>query len=352
MSHVERSVFGTLSDGTVIEKYTLTNTNGASASIITYGGIVTALHMPDRHGALGDVVLGFDNLEDYVNDNPYFGCAVGRCGNRTAGASFTLNGKPYQLAANDGDNHLHGGIKGFDKCVWSATANDDAPELELSYTSPDMEEGYPGTLSVKMVYSLTDDNALKVDYTATTDKATVCNLTHHSYFNLNQCKSDVLSHDLLLDADHYTPVGADLIPTGEIAPTKGTPLDFTIPHPVGERINDDFEQLKIAGGYDHNWVMKKQDGQVNRQASIYDPASGRVLEISSNQPGIQVYTGNFLDGSLTGKNGIVYAQRYGICFEPQGYPDAANQTDFPSIVLTPEQTYRHTISYTFSTRDT
>lgn len=353
MKNIEVKDYGKLADGKQADLYTLTNANGAIAEILTYGGIVRKLEMPDREGRMGDVVLGFEKLEDYVSSSPYFGCLVGRCGNRTAKGKFVLDGKEYTLAQNDGDNHLHGGIKGFDKQLWSATPlpdNPEGPALKLTYKSRDMEEGYPGTLSVTALYTLGNNNELKLEYTATTDKKTVCNLTHHSYFNLNECKSDILNHEIKIEGGKYTPVDATLIPTGEIAETAGTPLDFTSPRPVGERINDDFEQLALGGGYDHNWVMDTQDDSVNLQATVYDPASGRVLETLSDQPGVQFYSGNFLDGTLTGKNGIVYNQRYGFCLEPQHYPDSANTPAFPSIKLNPGDTYKNTIIYRFSTR--
>ena len=353
MKSIETTPYGKLADGTKIELYTLTNTNGARAGIITYGGIVTTLEMPDRNGRMGDVTLGFDNLDDYISRSPYFGCLIGRCGNRMAKGRFTLDGKQYSVAVNDGENHLHGGIRGFDKQVWSATPvpnNPDGPALEMKYVSRDMEEGYPGTLSVKAVYTLTNTNALKVEFTASTDRKTICNLTHHAYFNLNECSSDILDHEIKIEGSRYTPVDRGLIPTGEIAGTKGTPLDFTTPCAIGKRISHDFEQLKLGGGYDHNWVMDRQDGKVNLQATVYDPASGRVLETLSNQPGVQFYSGNFLDGSLKGKRGIPYKHRYGICLEPQHYPNSANTPGFPSIELTPGKTYRNTIIYSFSTK--
>jgi len=339
-------------DGQPVDLYTLRNANGAEATIITYGGTVTTLKMPDRNGNLGDVVLGYDHLGGYLTNSPFFGCLVGRYGNRIAKGQFTLDGKSYTLAVNNPPNHLHGGPQGFDKRIWKAVKADvgpHGPRLELSYTSKDGEEGYPGNLKVNATYTLTDDNALRLDYTARTDKATVCNLTHHSYFNLAG-QGDILGHVVYINADKFTPVDSTLIPTGELKPVDGTPFDFRKPTAVGARINADDEQIKFGGGYDHNWVINKQAGKLDLMARVTEPTTGRVMEVWSAEPGVQFYTGNFLDGTITGKGGWVYKQRNGLCFEPQHYPDSPNHPQFPSTELKPGQTYKSTIIYKFSTQ--
>jgi aldose 1-epimerase len=341
--------FGHTKNGTPVELYTLRNTNGAEARISTYGGLVISLKVPDRNGHFGDVVLGYDNLASYIKDSPYFGAMIGRYGNRIAKGKFTLDGKQYTLAINNGPNALHGGLKGFDKVVWepSILARPDGPAIQLRYTSKDGEEGYPGNLSVTAVYTLTEDNALKLEYTATTDEDTVVNLTQHSYFNLAG-KGDILNHQVMIPADKFTPVDSTLIPTGELRPVAGTPFDFRKPTAIGARINQDNEQLKFGGGYDHNWVINKEMGQLTVMARVYEPATGRVLEVLSTEPGLQFYTGNFLDGKITGKGGWVYQFRNGFCMEPQHYPDSPNQPNFPSVVLKPGQVYKNTIIYRFS----
>jgi len=307
--------------------------------------------VPDKNGKLGDVVLGYDNLDGYLKSSPYFGCLVGRYGNRIAKGKFTLDGQIYTLATNNGPNSLHGGIKGFDKVVWSAKpmVTPLGPALELKYVSKDGEEGYPGNLSVTAVYTLTEDNALRLDYTATTDKDTVLNLTHHSYFNLRG-HGDNLDHVVQINADKFTPVDSTLIPTGELKPVDGTPFDFRKPTPIGARVNADDEQIKFGGGYDHNWVINKQPGELALQATVYEPETGRVLKVWSTEPGLQFYGGNFLDGSITGKGGWVYQYRNAFCMEPQHFPDSPNHPNFPSVVLKPGQTYKNTIIYKFSTR--
>lgn len=344
--------FGTAPDGQKVILYTLTNAKGAVATISNYGGIVTSLTMPDRNGVYGDIVLGYDSLAKYVRDSPYFGCLVGRYGNRIAKGKFTLDGRDYTLAANNIGNALHGGLKGFDKVVWEATPKVTAqgPSLKLTYVSQDGEEGYPGTLEVSATYTLTNKNELKLVYRATTDKDTVVNLTHHSYFNLaGQGNGTILDHVLTLDSSRYTPVDKTLIPTGKIAPVKGTPLDFRKPTPIGTRIDAKDEQLRFAGGYDHNWVADKTfPGTLTVVAKIKDPGSGRVMEVLSTEPAVQFYSGNFLDGTLKGKGGKVYLHRGGFCLEPQHYPDSPNHGNFPSTVLKPGQTYRNTIVYRFS----
>ena len=341
--------FGRTPDGTAVDLFTLRNANGVEAGICNYGGLVIFLKVPDRHGRLGDVTLGYDKLEDYLKDSPHFGALIGRYGNRIAKGKFTLNGQEYTLAVNNGPNALHGGLKGFDKVVWQPTirATREGPELELNYVSRDGEEGYPGTLRVTTIYSLTPDNALKIQYRATTDKDTVVNLTHHSYFNLAG-QGDILNHQVMLPADTFTPVDRTLIPTGELRPVAGTPFDFRTPTAIGARIGQDDEQLKFGGGYDHNWVINKPLGQLGLMARVYDPASGRVMEVLSTEPGLQFYSGNFLDGKNIGKGGWAYKFRNGFCMEPQHYPNSPNQPNFPSVVLKPGQVYHNTILYRFS----
>ncbi len=347
---VTRASFGTLPDGTPVDVYTLTNANGLEVRAITYGGIIISLKTPDRTGQLGDIVLGFDTLEGYLKSSPYFGAIIGRYGNRIAKGRFTLDGKTYTLATNDGANHLHGGVKGFDKVVWQAepVQNDKSVAVIFTHTSPDGDEGYPGTLQVRVTYTLTDENTLEVDYHATTDKATPVNLTQHSYFNLSGAGSgDVLGERLQIDASHYTPVGAGLIPTGEIAPVEGTPFDFRTATAIGARINDDNAQLKLAGGYDHNFVLDRNQGGLAPAARVVDPASGRTLDVETTEPGIQFYSGNFLDGTITGKDGKVYPHRGGFCLETQHFPDSPNQPNFPSTILRPGQEYKSTTVFTF-----
>jgi aldose 1-epimerase len=348
---ISRQPFGATKDGVPVDIFTLRNTHGIEARICNYGGIVVSLKAPDRNGQFADVVLGYDTLADYEKNNPYFGCLVGRYGNRIAKGKFTLDGKEYTLATNNGPNHLHGGLKGFDKVVWEARPlqTDLGPALELRYLSKDGEEGYPGNLSVTAVYTLTADNALRLDYTATTDQDTVVNLTHHSYFNLAG-KGDILGSEVMVNADLFTPVDSALIPTGELRAVKGTPFDFNTPTAIGARIDQDDEQLKFGKGYDHNWVINKPMGQLGLMARVYEPASGRVLEVLSTEPGLQFYTGNFLDGTLRGKGGWVYQFRDGFCMEPQHYPDSPNRTNFPSVVLKPGQTYKNTIVYRLSVK--
>ncbi len=349
---VTKAPFGTF-EGQPVDIYTLRNAKGAEARIINYGGIVVSLKVPDRNGTMGDIVFGFDDLADYTRTPPppYFGALIGRYGNRIAKAQFSLDGATYHLPANDGPNSLHGGAKGFDKRVWHAEGFDSpmGPQLILTYLSKDGEEGYPGNLNVKAVYTLTDANELRLDFTATTDKDTVLNLTHHSYFNLAG-KGDILGHEVYINADRFTPVDSTLIPTGELKPVQGTPFDFRISTPIGQRINQDDEQLKFGKGYDHNWVINKPMGQLGLQARVYDPSSGRVMEVWSDQPGLQFYSGNFLDGTLKGKGGWVFQHRGAFCMEPQHYPDSPNHPEFPSTELKPGQTYKNTIIYRFGVR--
>jgi aldose 1-epimerase len=337
------------SEELAVEVYTLVNNNGASAQITNYGGIVLSLNVPDRAGNLGDVVLGFDTLEEYVAGNIYFGALIGRYGNRIAHGKFRLNGVEYTLAQNNGPNSLHGGLKGFDRVLWNARLFDspDGPALELTYLSPDGEEGYPGNLTVRVIYTFTHDNALKLDYTATTDQDTVVNLTHHSFFNLAGT-GDILDHILTINADRFTPVDETLIPTGELRPVAGTPFDFTRPTPIGLRIDQADEQLACGLGYDHNWVLNNSDGSLALAARVLEPGSGRVMEVYTTEPGLQFYSGNFLDGSVTGKGGQAYQQRTGFCLETQHFPDSPHQPHFPSTVLKAGQTYTSTTLYKFS----
>jgi aldose 1-epimerase len=349
---IVKEAYGRTPTGVAVERYSLRNRNGMEARIATYGGIVTHLSAPDRHGKFADVVLGYDELAHYIKSNPYFGALIGRYGNRISKGRYTLNGVQYQLATNNGANALHGGLQGFDKVVWNtkqAIVTENGPQLTLTYLSRDGEEGYPGNLSVTAIYTLTNDNALRLDYAATTDKATVVNLTQHSYFNLRG-HGDVLGHVVWIDADRFTPVDDTLIPTGVLQSVGGTPFDFRQPVAIGSRIDIDDEQLRFGKGYDHNWVINHTDGTLRLAARVYEPESGRVLEVSSTEPGLQFYSGNFLDGSLTGKNGQVYKFRNGFCIEPQHFPDSPNQPAFPSVVLQPGQSYKNTIVYRFSAR--
>lgn len=350
-SQISQQPFGQTLDGKNVTLYTLRNSKGAEARISNYGGLVTHLKMPDRQGNYADVVLGYDSVKSYISNSPYFGALIGRYGNRIARGKFTLNGQEYTLVTNNYPNALHGGVKGFDKVVWDAKviASIDGPSLELRYVSKDGEEGYPGNLSVTALYTLTEDNALKLEYTATTDKDTVVNLTQHSYFNLAG-KGDVLNHSVMIDADRFTPVDATLIPTGELKPVQGTPFDFRKPTTIGARINQQDEQLKFGGGYDHNWVLNKAAGKMGMIARVTESTTGRVLEVYSTEPGLQFYTGNFLDGTITGKSAWAYQHRNAFCMEPQHFPDSPNKSSFPSVVLKPGQTYTHTMMYKFSTQ--
>ena len=346
--------FGKNSDGQSVEIYTLKNKNGVEAGILTYGGIVNFLKAPDRTGKLADVILGYDGMEGYLQDKSYFGALIGRYGNRIAKGEFKLGGKTYNVPKNNGENSLHGGIHGFNSKLWTAheVAGSDGRALELTYVSKAGEEGYPGTLSVKVVYTLTNENELKIDYSATTDAETVLNLTNHAYFNLaGQGEGDILQHELTLHADRYTPVDAGLIPTGELAGVKGTPFDFQQATAIGARIGQDHEQLKLGKGYDHNWVLGGHEkGALALAAEVYEPKSGRVLQVLTKEPGVQFYSGNFLDGTAHGKAGKVYNQRYGFCLETQHFPDSPNHSNFPSTVLKPGQQYRTTTIYKFSVR--
>jgi aldose 1-epimerase len=338
--------------GEPVELYTLTNSKGAEARIMTYGGVVVSLKMPDRSGKLGDIVNGFDSLAGYVGQPPppYFGALIGRYGNRIANGKFTLDGVQYTLPQNDGQNSLHGGTRGFDKVLWKAKPLN-GESLELTYLSKDGEDGYPGNLSVTVIYTLTDKNELKIDYSATTDKDTVVNLTNHSYFNLaGQGVGDVLGHVVTINADRFTPVDEGLIPTGELRKVDGTPFDFRTPRAIGERINAQDEQLTYGKGYDHNWVLNRMGTALQLAAKVTEPKSGRVMEVLTTEPGLQFYTGNQLDGSIHGKGGAVYGKRSAFCMETQHFPNSPNQPNFPSTVLKPGARYHTTTIYRFSTQ--
>ena len=351
---IKKEAFGKTAAGEAVDLYTLTNANGLVAKVTNYGAIVTQLWVPDRNGNLGDVVQGYDTLDGYIQDKAYFGSIVGRLGNRTAKGKFTLDGKEYTLAKNDNDiSHLHGGNVGFNKVVWGASEvrKADAVGVKLTYLSKDGEEGYPGNFNCTVIYTLTNNDELRIDYEATTDKPTVHNVTHHGYFNLaGHGESDILGHELMMDADSITPVDKDLIPTGKLMPVAGTPFDFTKSTAIGARINADDQQLKFGGGYDHNWVLNNTDGSLKKVGSLSDATTGRVMDIYTTEPGLQFYSGNFLDGTNIGKGGKVYNHRYALCLETQHFPDSANQPQFPSIVLRPGETYKSTTAFKFSTR--
>jgi aldose 1-epimerase len=345
---IGREPFGTMPDGQAVERFRLTNAAGMTVETIGYGGIITSIRVPDRDGRMDDVVLGFDSLEGYLGENPFFGAIIGRYGNRIANGVFTLDGERYTLAKNNGPNHLHGGEKGFDKVLWQAEPVAGQNAIAFIRTSPDGEEGYPGNLTVRVTYTLTDRNELVVEYHATTDKATPVNLTQHSYFNLaGQASGDILGHELMLNADRYTPVSDTLIPTGELAPVEGTPFDFRTPTAIGARIDDAHPQITNGLGYDHNWVLNGASGDLRLAARVVDPTTGRTLEIATTEPGIQFYSGNFLDGSITGKGGAVYGHRTGFCLETQHFPDSPNQAAFPSTILRLGEEYRTRTVFTF-----
>ena len=350
IGRIQEVNFGQTKDRKAVELYVLTNAGGMTAKVMTYGAILTELHVPDRAGKRADVVLGFDDLKGYLAGHPYFGATVGRVANRIAKGGFTLHGREYRLAVNNGPNALHGGRKGFDKVVWKAEPmhKKDAVAVKFTYRSPDGEEGYPGNLTASVTYTLTDQNELRLDYTATTDKATPVNLSNHSYFNLAGARSGetILGHELMLAADRYTPVDDTLIPTGEIKPVRGTPLDFTRPTAIGARIG----QLKQTGGYDHNFVLNSGGKALALAARVREPKSGRVMEMSTTEPGVQFYTGNFLDGKTKGKGGVAYPKHYGFCLEAQHFPDSVHHANFPSVILEPGKSYTQTTVYKFSAK--
>jgi aldose 1-epimerase len=348
---VKKSAFGKMPDGQAVDLYTLTNKNGVQVSITNYGGTIVSIIVPDRNGKMADVVLGFDSLEGYLGNEPFMGATVGRYANRIAGGTFKLDGKEFHTPLNDGPNTLHGGPQGFDKKVWKAhEVAGSHPSVAMTYVSKDGEEGFPGDLTAKVVFTLEDDNALKIDYTATTDKDTVLNLTNHSYFNLDgQGNGDILKQEIMINADRFTPVDSHLIPTGELKSVQGTPFDFRKSTPIGSRIEANDEQLKLGHGYDHNFVLNRKGPGLSLAARAADPASGRVLEVLTTQPGIQFYTGNFLDGTIHGKNGKVYIHRAAFCLETQHFPDSPNHPKFPTAELKPGQTYHQVTVFKFST---
>jgi len=348
---IEKTPFGRMPDGTSIDLYTLIGPGGVSAAISAYGGTIVSLKAPDASGMLADVVLGFDSLDGYLaHGNVYFGCIVGRYGNRIARGRFALDGKEHVLARNDGENHLHGGVRSFDKVVWAArpSTTPAGPALELSYRSRDGEEGYPGNLAVTVTYTLGADG-LRMDYAATTDRVTHCNLTNHAYFNLEgEGSGTILDHRLLIRASRFTAVGPGLIPTGELRPVEGTPLDFRAATRIGDRIDADEPQLRLGGGYDHNWVLDRAAATPELCARAVAPRSGRVLEVLTTEPGVQFYSGNFLDGKLRGKGGKVYPRRGAFCLETQHFPDTPNRPEFPSTVLRPGERYATSTVYRFA----
>ena len=349
---VMKAVFGTTPAGETVDVYTLTNPEGMEVRAITYGGIITVLRVPDRDGRLDDIALGFDNLEGYLKNPPFFGAIIGRYGNRIGRGRFTLDGKAYTLATNNGPNHLHGGVKGFDKVVWQAESfkKDDVVGVVFTHTSPDGDQGYPGNLSVRVTYTLTPRNELEVEYEATTDKPTPVNLTQHTYFNLaGDGSRDVLDHMLTLHASRYTPVDATLIPSGGLATVEGTPFDFRMPTPIGARIAANDAQIRYGNGYDHNYVIDRTSEGLVAAAHVMEPMTGRVLDVSTTEPGMQFYTGNFLDGTLVGKGGHVYKQRMGFCLETQHFPDSPNKpSTFPNTILRPGETFRSKTVFAFS----
>lgn len=353
VAKVARAAFGRLPDGQAVESFTLTNARGVEMRVINYGAIIVSLRVPDRDGRLDDVLLGHDDLQGYLAKPAYLGALIGRYGNRIAGGRFTLDGNTYSLVTNNGPNHLHGGTRGFDKVLWKAEPFERPGEAGIVFTrrSPDGEEGYPGNLDVRVTYTLNDRSELTFDYAATTDKPTIVNLTQHSYFNLaGDGKRDILGHELVIDADRFTPVDKTLIPTGVLAPVAGTPFDFRKATAIGARIGADDEQIKAGGGYDHNYVLKRKGDGLVVAARVYEPTTGRTMDVATTEPGLQFYSGNFLDGSIKGKAGRAYAHRYGFCLETQHFPDSPNKPSFPSTVVRPGKEYRTKTVLTFGTR--
>jgi aldose 1-epimerase len=352
-SYMTTSVFGKLPDNREVLQYTLTNRAGLSMQVINYGATITSLRVPDRTGKMADVVLGYDSLKGYVDGTNYFGAIVGRYGNRIGKGKFQVDGKQYQVTINDGENHLHGGKIGFNKVLWQAKVSSDSaePALELQYVSKDGEEGYPGTVTLKVTYALTDKNELRINYEGTTDQPTILNPTQHSYFNLSgSFANTILDHVMTIEADRFTPVDKGLITTGQLAEVANTPLDFRMPAAIGARINEPYEQMAFGKGYDHNWVLRGTAGQVRKAVELYEPKSGRLMTVYTDQPGMQFYSGNFLDGTARGKDSVAYQQRTGLCLEAQAYPDTPNKPQFPSVTLRPGQVYRQTTIYQFSTK--
>ena len=346
--------FGKLSDGREVTLFTLRSKNNATVTVSNLGAALVSINVPDKYGAFGDVLLGHENAQGYADDNYYLGFIVGRYGNRIGKGRFSLDGKTYQLGINSGENHLHGGNNGFHRKLWEATINAKAPSASVTMhcASPDGEEGYPGKVTLDVTYTWNDSNELTIEYSGTTDAPTILNPTSHGYFNLTgDPRNTILDHELMIAAEQFTPVDSELIPTGKLQNVAGTPLDFRSPKRIGDRINDPFEQLQLAKGYDHNWVLINYDKTVRLAATLYDPKSGRFMEVLTDQPGLQFYSGNFLDGSLKGKGGIAYQYRSALCLETQHFPDSPNKPQFPSVVLKPGETYRQTTRYHFSTKD-
>jgi aldose 1-epimerase len=348
---VQQERFGAREERPII-LYTLKNSHGVEVRAMNYGGIIQSVRVPDRDGKVADVVLGHDTAEGYIPNPPYIGAIVGRYANRIANGTFTLDGKTYTLPKNDGPNTLHGGTtRTFDKVVWESQPLKDKNGVAFEYLSKDGEEGFPGNLKVRVTYVLTDSNELVIDYEATTDKATPINVSQHSYFNLKgEGNGDILDHEILINADRFTPVDKNLIPTGELRTVKGTPFDFTQSTKIGSRIEDNYDQLTLGHGYDHNFVLNRKGAGMTLAARVYEPTTGRVLEVSTTQPAVQFYTGNFLDGSVTGKSGHVYKRRYGFCLETQHYPDSPNHPDFPNAILKPGEKFHQTTAFKFSTK--
>jgi aldose 1-epimerase len=351
--NITKRLFGNTTEGTPVEIFTLKNSKGITVEITNFGGIIVSIKVPDKSGNFEDVVLGHDKLENYMRKGPYFGAIIGRHGNRIEGASFEINGVEYKLTKNEGENQLHGGITGFDKVVWQAeVVNEEGKEsLELSYLSKDREEGYPGNLKVKVTYTVTEDNELKIDYYGVTDKDTVVNLTNHSYFNLSgHASGDILDHKVMINADKFTPADKESLPTGEIREVKGTPMDFTTFTTVRNNIDCDDEQIRFGGGYDHNWVLNVSGKTPEKAAEVVDEKSGRFMEVYTTKPGVQFYTGNFLDGSEIGKDGAAYNKRSGLCLETQYFPNSLKHKHFPSPILRAGEEYNHTTIYKFLTK--
>jgi aldose 1-epimerase len=349
-NHMKKELFGTTSDGRPVDLYTLSNSAGTEMRVTNYGGIIVSLRVADRNGKMADVVLGHDELKGYFDNSPYLGAIIGRYANRIAGGKFKLDGVEYKLATNNGPNSLHGGLKGFNQALWDASTSfgDKGESIAFSYTSKDGDEGYPGNLQIKVSYTLTNQNEVIVDYTATTDKATPVNLTQHTYFNLQgEGAGNILAHEITLHADRFTPVDKNLIPTGQILSVKGTPLDLTSPTSMGAHMDATFEQIALARGYDHNFVISRKNDSLELAARVREPVSGRVLEVYTTEPGIQFYTGNFLDGSIKGKQGHMYQQRSGFCLETQHFPDSPNHPNFPSTILRPGATFHSTTIFKF-----
>lgn len=357
LPNISMRYFGDLPDGRAAQLFTLTNSSGAILEVTNYGGTIRRIVVPDQEGKMADVVLGFRTLAEYIKDSPYFGCIIGRYGNRIANGEFSLDGVKYELAKNNAPGnmpcHLHGGEVGFDKVLWSAipATSKDAASIKLTYRSADGEEGYPGNLNVDVTYTWTNENELRIEYKAVTDKATPVNLTQHTYFNLaGHDSGDILGHELMIKADKYTPVNAGLIPTGKLADVKGTPFDFLQPMTIGARVDANNEQIKYGGGYDHNWVLNKSSDGLELVGLLSDPVSGRSMEIWTSEPGLQFYSGNFLQGNLVGKSGKAYVHRGGLCLETQHFPDSPNKPDFPSTILKPGEEYNTTTVYHFKTK--